>query len=47
MKWIQQLLLKLSSGHDFVNGRTDGGMDVEPVYLPFNFVEARVELMTK
>ena len=48
MKWIQWVLLKIQSGHDFVHRRTDGQTDgrtdgqtdkVIPVYPPFNFVE--------
>ena len=41
MKWIQQVLLKIQSGHDSVHRRTDVQTDkVKPVYPPFNFVEA-------
>ena len=41
MKWIQQVLLKIQSGHNFIyrqttEGQTDRGMDdVKPVYPPF------------
>ena len=43
MKWIRWELLKIQSGHDSVNRRTDGQTDkVIPVYPPINFVEAGV-----
>ena len=50
MKWMQWILLRIWSGHDSVHRRTDGLTDgqmdeltdkVEPVYPPFNFIEAR------
>ena len=49
MKWIQQVLGKIQSGHDSVHrqmdGQTDGLTDgktddVKSVYPPFNFIEA-------
>ena len=47
MKWIQLVLWKIQSGHDFVHRQTDRRTDrwrddVKPVYPPFNFVEAGV-----
>ena len=41
MKWIQLLLWKIQSRHDFVHRQMDRQTDdVKSVYPPFNFVEA-------
>ena len=42
MKWIQQVLLKIQSGHNSIHRQTDGWMDGPTSIPPFNFIEAGI-----